>query len=254
MSDSQPPVPPPPSSSVPPPPPPAGSAPARAGRSTGAIVGAVVLAFALGALVTAIVVGSRNDGGKEGEQASPTASVSPTESASPTASVSPTASATGTAVTVDGPARTSLLAIGEAVPGFSAPDLAGGTIAWSDYVGTPTVLAVWAPWCPHCQAELPVLAQVVQQFPDVNLVSVATAVGEYPGPSPAEYMQSKGLSFPVALDDANYTLAQAFGIQAFPTIFFVGADGMVQQAYEGETPSTELQQAIQNLLAAPQSG
>jgi len=88
----------------------------------------------------------------------------------------------------------------------------------------------------------------------VNLVSVATAVGEYPGPSPAEYMQSKGLSFPVALDDANYTLAQGFGIQAFPTIFFVGADGMVQQAYEGETPSTELQQAIQNLLAASQSG
>jgi protein-disulfide isomerase len=67
-------------------------------------------------------------------------------------------------------------------------------------------------------------------------------------------MQAKGLSFPVALDDANYTLAQAFGIQAFPTIFFVNADGVVQQANEGEMPNAELQQAIQNLLAVPQSG
>lgn len=108
---------------------------------------------------------------------------------------------------------------------------------------------MWAPWCPHCQAELPALAQVLQQFPAVNFASVATAIGAAPGPSPAEYMQQKGLSFPVAVDDANSTLAQAFGIQAFPTIFFVQADGTVQQAYEGELAAADLQQAVQNLLA-----
>ena len=209
------------------------------GRSTGAIVGAVVLAFALGALVMAIVVAS-NNGGKGGEQTSPTPTASSTESSSPT----------GAEVTVDGPARTSLLATGDAVPNFSAPALGGGTLSWSDYVGTPTVLTVWAPWCPHCQAELPVVAQVLQQFPDVNLVSVATAIDAEPGPSPAEYMRSKGLSFPVVLDDADDTLAQAFGIQAFPTIFFVDADGTVQQAYEGEMTPAQLQQTIQGLLGA----
>lgn len=185
------------------------------------------------------------DGGNGGEQASPTPPVPTTSAVPPT----PSASSAG-AVTVDGPTRTSLLAPGDAVPNFTAPDLAGGTLSWSDYVGTPTVLTVWAPWCPHCQAELPVLAQVLERFPDVNLVSVATAVGAAPGPSPAEYMRAKGLSFPVALDDANDTLARAFGIRAFPTIFFVGADGTVQQAYEGELGATGLRRAVQSLVAA----
>jgi 5-methylthioadenosine/S-adenosylhomocysteine deaminase len=53
----------------------------------------------------------------------------------------------------------------------------------------------------------------------------------------------------LGLDDEVGSLE--VGIRFFPTIFFVGADGTVQQAFEGETPSTELQQAIQNLLAAP---
>lgn len=144
-------------------------------------------------------------------------------------------------VQASGPPRTSLLATGEKVPSFSAPALGGGRVDWSEYAGTPVVLALWAPWCPHCQNELPVLDRVAERFPDVELVTIATSIGKQTGPSPAEFMKDHGLAFPVAIDDADGTLARAFGLQYFPTIYFVKSDGTVMQAQEGEIPEATLQ-------------
>lgn len=143
-------------------------------------------------------------------------------------------------VRVSGGPRSEPLAAGEVVPDFSAPDLEGGTFAWSDYQGRPTVLAVWAAWCPHCQKELPVLADVAADHPDVELVSVVTSIGQQPGPTPEEYMAEEGLTFPVAVDDAKNTLGQAFGIQSFPTTYWVGADGKVVQVTVGETQEEQM--------------
>jgi thiol-disulfide isomerase/thioredoxin len=151
-------------------------------------------------------------------------------------------------VTVSGPARSEPLAQGDAVPSFTAPALTGnGTVDWSTYAGQKVVLSVWAPWCPHCQTELPVLSRVVATYSDVSLVTITTAVGQEPGPSPEQYMKDNNLSFPVAVDDADGTLAGAFGIQAFPTVYFVNSDGTVASEQEGEIPEADLQQLIESL-------
>ncbi|HEX9121881.1 MAG TPA: TlpA disulfide reductase family protein [Actinomycetota bacterium] len=151
------------------------------------------------------------------------------------------------ALNVEGPARSQLLAAGERVPAFTAPELFGGRVSWEDYAGSPTVLAVWAPWCPHCQAELPVVVGVMSEFPSVRLVSVVTAVDAQVGPTPTRYMRSQGLDFPVAVDDAAGTLARAFGIRAFPTMFFVGSDGTVRYVYEGEMAPSDLRSVLASL-------
>ncbi len=153
-------------------------------------------------------------------------------------------SATGE-VTVDGGARDAMLEAGEPVPSFSAPGLSGGTVSWSDYEGAPAVLAVWASWCPHCQVELPVLDRVMRDYPDVGFVTITTAIGD--PPSPEEYMQEQGLAFPVAVDDADGTLGAAFGIQAFPTIYFVNSDGTVAQGLTGEVDEGTLRGVIESL-------
>ena len=154
---------------------------------------------------------------------------------------------TTTQVTAGGPARTEPLAVGEAVPNFSAPGLAGGTVAWSDYAGAPAVLSVWAPWCPHCQVELPVLDSVMREFPSIGFVTVVTSIGDQPGPAPDVYMRENDLAFPVAVDDENETIAAALGIAEFPTLYFVASDGTVVQYATGEVDEETLRQVVGSL-------
>ncbi|MEX0753746.1 MAG: TlpA disulfide reductase family protein [Actinomycetota bacterium] len=132
---------------------------------------------------------------------------------------------------------------GDEAPSFSAPGLNGGEVTWNP--GTPTVLVVWAPWCPHCQEELPVLADVTAGFPDVELVSIATAIGAQPSTySPQSYMAEHRLSFPVAIDDAEGTLARGLGVVGFPTLYTIDADGFVRGSASGEPSEDELRALI----------
>ena len=148
-------------------------------------------------------------------------------------------------VHVSGPTRDAPLAKGDPIPSFSAPALAGGgRVDWSTYAGKKVVLSVWAPWCPHCQVELPVLSRVMTGHPDASLVTIVTAIGQQPGPSPEQYMKDHSLTFPVAVDDADGTLAKALGIQAFPTVYFVNSDGTVSAQQTGELAEAVLQQMI----------
>lgn len=142
------------------------------------------------------------------------------------------------------------LQIGDTIPAFTAPMLGGGTMRWDDYLGTPTVLSIWAPWCPHCQAELPRLAAGVDAQPDVQMVSVVSAIGQQPGPTPEEYMASQSLTFPVGIDDANSTILQGMGVQSFPTTYYVDPNGTVVNVTVGEVPDDQLSQILGDLAAS----
>jgi thiol-disulfide isomerase/thioredoxin len=159
-----------------------------------------------------------------------------------------TEAASADAVEIAASPRTQLLTTGETVPAFSAPALAGGDrIAWSDHVGTPTVLAIWAPWCPACQAELPVLDRVVKEHPGVRMLTIVTAIGDHPGPSPEEYLADHGLTFPVAVDDADGTLASGFGLANFPSVLFVDSTGTVVRSDVGVIPEDSVRETVTSL-------
>jgi thiol-disulfide isomerase/thioredoxin len=148
-------------------------------------------------------------------------------------------------VSVSGPARSASFPPGSTLPDFSAPALYGGTISWRTYHSAPTVLVVWAAWCPDCRAEVPLVAQVMSHFPGVRLVSIVTAAGEVPGPTPEQFMRSHDLSFPVALDTRDDRLADALGVEAFPTVYYVRADGTVSKVTVGATPEAAVRSSIQ---------
>lgn len=142
------------------------------------------------------------------------------------------------------------LAAGEQVPAFSAPGLDGSTISWDDHRGTPTVLIVWASWCPHCQAELPVLVPAAQSREGIDVVSVTTAIGQNPGPTPPAFLADEGLTLTTAVDDAAGTLMRGLGVSSFPTVYYVGPDGAVVSAAVGETSEADIEANLDALEAA----
>lgn len=152
-------------------------------------------------------------------------------------------------VSVEGPPRDAPLGAGESVPAFTAPEIGGGTLSWDEqYAGTKAVLALWAPWCSHCQAELPILDRVMGSAAGVSFVTIVTSIGQQPGPSPDGFMKDNGLVFPVAVDDENGTLASAYGLQVFPTLYFVNSDGTVAQVLTGEVDEATLRAGIDSLI------
>jgi thiol-disulfide isomerase/thioredoxin len=135
------------------------------------------------------------------------------------------------------------LVVGDVIPQFSAPGLEGGTVNWLSYVGKPTVLVVWASWCPHCQRELPKLVPTVQDTA-ASLVSVTTAIGQEPGPTPPEFLDEEGLDLTTAVDDEQSTLMQGLGVSGFPTVFYVGKDGKIAAITSGEVPQEQVSEHL----------
>ncbi len=148
-----------------------------------------------------------------------------------------------------GAARSTALQTGEAVPDFSAPGMTGGRVSWSDYQGSPTVLVGWAPWCPHCQKELPILGEISRDFPGVRVVTMVTAIELHPGPTADGFMKAHGLAFPVAVDDTAGTIAASLGVQSFPTVYYVRPDGTVEAAVQGEEDPSTIRQRFQTLAS-----
>lgn len=150
---------------------------------------------------------------------------------------------------IDGKPLDAPLAQGDAVPDWSAPGLDGGAVAWADRAGKPAVLTVWASWCPHCQVELPILQKVANDYPSVHVTSIATAMGQQPGPTPKQYVSDNGITFPVAVDDEQLTLLMGLGVQSFPTLYFVNADGTIYAAAFGEVAESDLRTAFDYLAS-----
>lgn len=215
------------------------------GRRTALIVGAAVVVVLL-ALVVAIVAGSSDD-----DTATTTGGAG--------AGAPADAAGAPAAVTIQGEALPPLPdsgadpAVGQAMPTLSGTSL-DGTPLTVPTTGRPTLALFVAHWCPHCQAEVPVVQDWVDEgrLPEgVDLMTVSTAVdarrGNHP---PAEWLASEGWTAPVLADDAQSSGAEAAGLTAFPYFVAVDADGAVAARASGELTPTQLDQITAQLTAS----
>lgn len=140
--------------------------------------------------------------------------------------------------------------------GMAAPSLAGETFDGSPISITPGQgpMAIWflAHWCPHCQAEVPRIVALAQQgkLPEgVLITAVSTAVDPAaPNYSPSAWLDAEGWTFPVMADDENGTAATAYGLQGFPFLVLVHADGNVTARSSGELGDDGIVAALNSLV------
>ena len=139
-------------------------------------------------------------------------------------------------------------AVGTEAPTLEATRFDGGDAVIDPSDGTGRVYAFVAHWCPHCQREVPVMAEWLQDNPlpsDVQFVVVSTGVREgQPNYPPSIWLHEAAVPALVIRDSAESTAASAFGLSGFP--FFVATDGQgnVVERTSGEQSVDQLNDLV----------
>ncbi len=114
---------------------------------------------------------------------------------------------------------------------ISGPEYYTGAEASFDPTdGKARVWMIWAHWCPYCQAELPQLKEWypanAARFPNVELVTVSSAIDDTRDNPLVPYLDSEQFPFPVIVDETG-AVAQLFGTTAYPFWAVTDAEGTI---------------------------
>jgi thiol-disulfide isomerase/thioredoxin len=214
------------------------------------VVAAVVAVLVVVALVVALVAG----GGDDGETAQTGGSTPATQGSGSPSSTAGSGAASG-AVTVDGDGLATLQdggidedeARGSTIPTITGTDLDGNALTIGPD-GRAKMIVVLAHWCPHCQAEVPVLVDWLAGggLPDgMDLVGVATANSPNRPNYPAkDWLAREGWDAPTLLDDTDQNAAFALGTSAYPFMVVTDADGRVVARTSGELRPADLDDLV----------
>ena len=179
-----------------------------------------------------------------------------------------TTSATGAgeyqSVSVTGDALAPLGDTGvDAALGKKAPALTGKRFNGSEVsiapgtTGKPTMLVFLAHWCPHCNREVPRLVEWNDKglVPDgLRVVGITTASrDDQANWPPSEWIQTMKWPFDVMADSQAGDAAAAYGVDGYPFMVIVDADGNVVKRTSGEHELSELTAIINEALGVSAS-
>ena len=149
------------------------------------------------------------------------------------------------------------LALGLPIPEVVGADFAGNEVTITRD-GRPKILLFLAHWCSHCQAEVPVVHDWVEagSLPEgLDLIGIATSTSSTrPNFPPSEWLEREGWETPTIVDDAEFSVGTAFGLDAFPFWVFVAPDGTVVGRTSGELPPETISEIAQTLIAIAPAG
>ncbi len=147
---------------------------------------------------------------------------------------------------------------GDTALGMTIPEVAGadfsGTPVSITRDGRPKMILFFAHWCSVCREEVPVITDWLPGAtlpPQLDIISVSTGVNpNAPNYPPSRWLEREGWTVPVILDDAQSTVAAAFGLSAYPYFVFVDGDGRVALRATGALAASTLEQIISQLAGA----
>lgn len=158
-------------------------------------------------------------------------------------------------VTVDGTSLPRFAGTdGDPAAGMSAPALTGVSFDGTQFAigpdGTPKIVMFLAHWCPHCQREVPVVQEWLDEKgnPDgVDLYSVSTSVSaDRPNHPPEKWLAREGWTVPVIQDEGSKA-SEAYGLSSFPFFVFLDGDNRVVGRAAGELSIESLEAVVKGL-------
>jgi peroxiredoxin len=134
-------------------------------------------------------------------------------------------------------------------PAATFTTLEGRSIALDELRGKVVLVNFWATSCPGCIKEMPGMVETYKQYKDRGFEIIAVAMSYDPPNYVANFVRTRQLPFPVALD-VDGAHARAFGdVQLTPTSFIIGKDGRILEQKLGELDFVKLKALLERELS-----
>lgn len=114
-----------------------------------------------------------------------------------------------------------------AAPDIQGVDINGQQVALKNYQGKPTLVYFWATWCKVCRYTRSSIDSIADDHPVVTIASQSGEDGDI-----RAYQQKHAFEVTI-INDQQGLLSQAYGVQAFPTIFVLDAMGNISDVEIG---------------------
>jgi cytochrome c biogenesis protein CcmG, thiol:disulfide interchange protein DsbE len=137
--------------------------------------------------------------------------------------------------------------VGQALPDFTVPDVAGKPVRLSHFRGKPLVLTFFASWCNPCEKEMPLLERAHRDDPH-GFGVLAVSYDDLARDSRA-FVRRLGVTYAVGLD-TDGQVRRAYGVTGIPQTFFVDANGVLRDRVYGITSKQALDEPLTALLRA----
>jgi thiol-disulfide isomerase/thioredoxin len=126
---------------------------------------------------------------------------------------------------------------------FTAKTLDGQPFSGESLLGGPVVLWFWAPWCPTCQRDAPMVSRVAAANPAVTFVGVGA---QDQLPAMQEFVEKYHVDGFIELADTDAAVWAKFGVTHQPAYAFVGSAGDID-VVKGSLPESDLTARVQAL-------
>jgi thiol-disulfide isomerase/thioredoxin len=127
------------------------------------------------------------------------------------------------------------------LPALTLQGLDGQDVALASFRGKPTIVNLWATWCPPCRRELPVMQRAQAEHPEVNFVFLNQ--GES-GTRVRSFLAAQGLPLRNVLLDLHGQAGAQLTSRALPTTLFFDARGQLVATRVGELSAASLSQRL----------
>ncbi len=148
--------------------------------------------------------------------------------------------ATGNEATFRGDLITAIpepVKIGDHAPNFTLPKLDGKSATLNDFKGKIVMVHFWSALCVYCKAEMPLIQEIYDKFPDDKIAILAIDYGDR-AEVVKEFIETQSLTLPILLDSEGKVKAW-YQPEVFPTTYFVDGDGIVKNIHLGSFLGTE---------------
>ncbi len=133
---------------------------------------------------------------------------------------------------------------GQPLPEIELAAAQGTRIKLSDFKGAPTVVNLWATWCPPCVREMPLLQQAQIDHPSINFVFLNQRES---AERVNAWMAARQPTLRNVLLDDTAKAAAAFKQTALPTTLFFNANGELVSTRIGELSKASLTERLESL-------